>query len=146
MKHKMEKTPRIITKIGLVLEFLNVFFGGVFVYFFDRIFSEAFLLRLDPETTQEELDFLFTYLPIFRVIIFAALIFSTILLIVNYILFSGLYKEQYEENKAIKVYTYQFIIGIVYLFSNLVVGILYVISGSQGRQGDLDMPDIREGI
>jgi hypothetical protein len=146
MTHVMEKTPRVITKIGLVLEFIGsaLAFGAYFML--DKLLSSEFILELDPTTTTEELEIVELLVPFITVMLLVVGIASFIMFIINFYLFRGLYTERYNEEKARKIYTYQFILGIVYLFVNTVVGILYVVSGNQGRSGQKDMPYTREGI
>lgn len=142
----MEKTPRILTKIGLVLEFLSASGALVAYLLFEKFWSRDVFMELDPTTTASELEFVEMIAPVIRVLLIVAAILGFIIFIVNYILFSGLYKEKYTPEKAKKVYTYQFIWGIIQLFFNTVTGILYLISGNQGRNEQLDMPFTREGI
>lgn len=146
MNHTMERTPRILTKIGLVLEFLSAS-GAVLAYFlFEHFWNRDIFLDLDPTTTPGELDFIELIGPYVKGFLIVMAIIGFIIFIVNYILFSGLYKEKYTPEKARKVYTYQFVWGIIQLFFNTVTGILYLISGNQGRNGQVDKPFTREGI
>jgi uncharacterized protein YhhL (DUF1145 family) len=113
---------------------------------FDTIFADEFLLRLDPTTTQEELDFLHEFIPALKVLLLVSAIITSIFFLINIIVLRGLYKERYNQATAHKVYTYQFIYGIVMLFLNTVVGIMYVISGNQGMNNQPDTIEVREGI
>ena len=146
MIHTMEKTPRVITKIGLVLEFLGGAFALLAYMMFEVYMSTENLLTLDPTTTPEELEIIETIFPVIKVILLVTGIISLIMFVVNLIVLGGLYKERYTEEQAQKVYKYQFVLGIVYLFLNTIVGILYLVSGHQGRTGEKDMPYTREGI
>lgn len=146
MIHTMEKTPRVITKIGLVLEFINVVFAFIGYLVIDKLLNNEFLLQLDPETTTQELEFIEMFVPVIKVVAIVAGVISLIWFVINFYLFRGLYTERYTQEQAQKVYKYQFILGIIYLFLNTVAGILYLISGHQGKTGEQDMPYTREGI
>lgn len=146
MNHTMEQTPRRLTKAGLIIEFIS----GVLILLtylgYDKLTDPDFLLKLDPSTTQSELDLIAQFSNFFEVTLIVSFVITLIMFIINYILFSGLYKGKYKKEKAMKIYNYQFILGIVYLFFNTVVGILYLISGNQGKNEQLDKPEVREGI
>lgn len=142
----MQKTPRILTKIGLVLEFLSASLALLMYYFIDTLLDPNFLLVIDPETTQAELDMILELQGVIKTIILVSVIIGFTMFIINYYFFSGLYKGRYDEEKAKKVYLYQFIYGIICLFGNLVIGIMYLLSGNQGRNGEEDRPHTREGI
>lgn len=142
----MEKTPRILTKIGLVFELLSASMALVFYFLIDIILDPDFLLSLDPSTTQTELNMIANMHGVLKLLILVSAIIGFIMFVINYYFFSGLYKGRYDEEKARKVYLYQFIYGIICLFGNLVIGILYLLSGNQGRNGREDRPYTREGI
>ena len=146
MNHTMERTPRILTKIGLTLEFLSATFALLAYILFENFWNSDFFLKIDPTTTSRELEIIDMIGPYLKIFMLVASIIGFIIFIVNYILFSGLYKGKYSTEKARSIYTYQFIWGIIQLFFNTVTGILYLISGNQGRNDQLDKPFTREGI
>jgi len=68
------------------------------------------------------------------------------ILILNHILFRKLIKGYLTEKQARNVYLYLAIYGGLYLFSNQILGILYLISGIRGYKGEKEETDIRDGI
>lgn len=144
--HVMQPTPRIITIIGLILEGIGVFFLGIFavlIRFIDRIPGYEKSLN---EMTAEELEvyeWFMGFLDTFLLVM--AIIFISIF-IINLFLFSKLIKGSFTEKQAKKVYLYQAIWGGINIASNTVTGILYLISGVQGFNGQLDRIETREGI
>ncbi len=145
MKHKMESTPRILTIIGLAFEGLSVI--GIFVTLplLRKVLDPAFLLEMDPTITQADLDFIEIFNGFILTFAIISGIIISIFFIINLILFTKLLRGKFTEETAKKVYLYQFIWGIVCIFINSIVGILYIISGYTGQQGpNTDQP--REGI
>lgn len=145
--HKMEKTPRIITIVGLVFEGIYVIvLHLVTILFFDiqkipglRNAAEA---DMSPSDYSDLIDFM-EYIGYF---ILAMAIVYTVFFIANLILFPRLMKERYTEKQAKNIYLYQAIWGGINLMSNQITGILYLISGVQGYNGRKDKVNVREGI
>jgi Na+/proline symporter len=142
----MEKTPKILTIIGLVLEGIaalsSIVFGLLFVnvdkfVFFDEIYATV------PPDEQWIFD-LFT--GVVGVLILVMGIIIGIIFIINLILFSKLMRGDYSEETAKKIYKYQIIWGVISLLLNTLTGIFYIISGFQGFEGQKDHFDVREGI
>ncbi len=146
MYHKMESTPKVLTIIGLVLEFLGSLFTLVLYMLFNSVLDINKLIELDPTITEGEIEFLNEFFPFILGFMLVIGIISGILFSINFVVFKGLWSNKITEEQAIKRYNYQFILGIVYLFVNTVVGIVYLISGHQGKNQQVDMPYTREGI
>jgi hypothetical protein len=146
MKHKMSDTPRIITIIGLALEGLGVFAIGITAYIFKSLLTMEFLSEYVPEADLQELQSVVDIYQIVGNILLVLLFVMLILLGVNIFLFSKLLRGSLDEKGASKVYKYQFILGIVYVFTNTIVGILYIVSGNMGMKNETDTIQTREGI
>ena len=145
--HTMEKTPKVITIIGMVIEGISV----IVLHATTILFLN--LNKLPGLGSAQEADMPYNeYLELMDVmniignIIFVMAIITTIFFIVNLILFTGLMKGKYTEEKAKKIYLYQAIWGGLNLLSNQITGILYLISGVQGYNGRKDSVNVREGI
>lgn len=145
--HKMEKTPKIITIIGMILEGISVvvLFGfSVVVRKIQDLPGLGSAIEADM-TYQEYSDFIDIMNLLGVVLIVMATVYS-IFFIVNLVLFTGLMREKYDEAKAKRIYLYQAIWGGINLLSNQITGILYLISGVQGYNGNKDKVNVREGI
>jgi len=141
----MEKTPKVLTTIGLILEGFaalgSLVSGILFINaerfpFFDEIYATV------PTDEQWIFDLM---TGIIGIVILVIGIILGIVFVINLILFSKLIKGAYSEEKAKKVYKYQIIWGIISLFMNTLTGILYLISGFQGFEGQKDHMNVREG-
>ena len=144
--HKMDNTPKILTIIGLVLEGLGVFgllIGGIIMRNIgDLPFFDAELMQIP----QEDLDFMIELYEIFGGIMIVIGIITVFIFIINLILFIKLMSGKFSEETAKKVYLYQAIWGGLNLLTNTITGILYLVSGVQGRSGHVEERNIREGI
>lgn len=143
--HTMQKTPKIITIVGLVLEgigALSTLGGAYFVSLHRKIENFAEIMEMTQEE-YEEFIFVFDFLSNFLYVLGGIIL---IIFIVNLILFSKLIQGKFSEETATKVYLYQAIWGGINIIFNTVTGILYLISGVQGYNGTEDMPEVREGI
>lgn len=144
--HKMERTPKIITIIGLAFEGLAGLSSALMVGLFSAFenspgFSEMFL-EMTPEEI-EAYDFI-VELVVITLIVFAILF--SVMFVINLILFTKLMKGSFTEKQAKKVYLYQAIWGGLSIMINTVTGILYLVSGVQGYNGQVDRIETREGI
>jgi len=144
--HKMENTPRIITIIGLVFEgFAGLVTGlsALLLSMIDKIpgYTESLNEMAPDELEAYEIIMGFTS----TLLVVLAVIFI-VMFIVNLILFSKLMRGAYTEEQARKVYLYQAIWGGINILMNSITGILYLISGIQGYNGQVDRIDTREGI
>jgi len=145
--HKMERTPMIITIIGLVIEAISVIvLHATTILFFNIEKIPGLGSAAEADMSPSEYSELMEFMGFIGYFIMVMAIIYTIFLIVNLILFPGLMKERYTEEKAKKIYLYQAIWGGINLLSNQITGILYLISGVQGYNGRKDKVDVREGI
>jgi hypothetical protein len=144
----MDRTPKILTIIGLVFEGFSVVVLGIFALLFRNYQELPFMDEAMAELTGSELedfiwimDFAINLMTVMFVII-------GVFFIINIFLFSKLMSGKYTEEVAKKVYLYQAIWGGFNLLSNQITGILYLISGVSGFNGYKEMTkkDIREGI
>lgn len=150
MNHIMDRTPRIVTIIGLVFEGISVAVMGIVAFLFKFYLnadneSLVNLLTEDGASTAD-IDFVFEIYGFIGNLLIGLAIVIGIFFIANLVLFTKLIKGKYSEETAKKVYLYQAIYGGVNILFNTFVGILYLISGVMGRQGRRDEIDVREGI
>ena len=144
--HKIENTPKIVTIIGLALEGLgtiSLFFGAII---FKSIFTEDFFLDLDPNIDMAEVDMILDIYSTMGTVMLVMAIIVGIFFIINMYLFIRLMMGKFSEESARKIYTYQLVWGIISIFLNTITGILYIVSGVQGRNGQVDRINTREGI
>ena len=145
--HKMERTPKIITTIGMVIEGISVLvLIATTILFFNIQKMPSLGNAADAGMSPSEYADLIEFLGYIGYFILAMTILYTIAFFVNLVLFPGLMKEKYTEEKARKIYLYQAIWGGLNLMSNQITGILYLISGVQGYNGRKDKVNVREGI
>jgi hypothetical protein len=144
--HTMDKTPRIVTIIGLIFEGLNVvgtLVGGLFLRNFESfpLFDLA-MAEMSAAEIDEVLE-LFAWLS--NILIGMAIVVGVFFL-VNLVLFTRLMQGRYTEEAAKKVYLYQAVWGGVNVALNLITGILYLVSGVTGYGGHKEERNIRTGI
>jgi hypothetical protein len=144
--HEMDRTPKIVTIIGLVLEGLGAissFISGLFLVNFE---NSPFYDLIVTDIPADELDEMVELISWLGSIAFALGIGMTIIFIVNVYLFSKLIRNQFTEEQAKKVYLYQAIWGGFSILFNTITGILYLISGVTGYSGYKEERNIRDGI
>ncbi len=145
--HKIEKTPKIITIIGLVLEGIAGISSALCAYLFSSFDSipELKEMLLEDMTLAEyaEFELFIDFLAVLLVVMSVILI---TMFMVNLVLFTKLIKGSFTEEQAKKVYLYQAIWGGISVVLNSVTGILYLISGVQGYSGQKDNEEFRDGI
>jgi len=144
--HKMERTPKIITIIGLVFEGISGFVLLFFGLFFQNIEKLPGYTESLTEMTPDELEFYQFFMEIVTNIVFIMGIIILIIFIVNIYLFTHLMSGKFTEEQAHKVYLYQAIWGGINLLFNQITGIVYLISGVQGFNNQKDTIITREGI
>ncbi|MFH5882328.1 hypothetical protein [Liberiplasma polymorphum] len=131
--HTMKHDSKLLTTIGLIFEgllvLLSIVITLVLLILPTQFFYEAFLTDF-PAYNHDALIILTIWRAIFAVIT----IVGIILFIVNFILFTKLMKNEVRFETASVIYTYQLIIGIIYLFGNTLVGILYLVSSLFGKR------------
>ena len=132
--YRMEKTPKILTLIGLVLEGLAAFsslVSGYLLMNFDRF---AFLEEMYASIEEGEQWIFDLMTGVIGGFVLGLGIVLTIMFVVNYFLFSKMMKGRFTQDTAKKVYKYQIIWGILSLLMNTLTGILYLVSGFQGLE------------
>ena len=144
--HKMDNTPKILTIIGLALEGLGVFGLLVGGFIMRNIGSLPFFDAELMQIPQEDLDLMIDLYEIFGGIMIVIGIITVFIFIINLILFIKLMSGKFTEETAKKVYLYQAIWGGLNLLTNTITGILYLVSGVQGRSGHVEEKNIRAGI
>lgn len=144
--HKMNNTPRILSIIGSVFDFLGVFSLAITAFVFKALFTEEFFEDLvPPEDMAEIREIVELYQIIGNVMIVLAMILGVIF-IINLFVNIRLIRGKVPEEKAKTYYTYQLFIGIVLMLMNTISGIVYIISGIKGRDDEPDKIHTREGI
>lgn len=144
--HKMDNTPKIVTIIGLIFEFLGVigsFFGGWILKNFDQF---PMVSAETMEVTQAEFEEILELFAWFGGIVYGIAIVITVVLVFNVYLFVKLMKGDFSEESAKKVYLYQAVWGGINILFNQITGILYLVSGVTGYSGHKEERNIREGI
>lgn len=144
--HQMDKTPRILTIIGLVFEGIGVpssFLGAWVMMSFDSLPGSSPEMMNLPQQDFDEVVELFAWL---GEIIFVLAIVMGIVFMVNLILFIKLIKGRYDEETAKKIYLYQAIWGGINVLFNQITAIMYLISGVSGYSGHREERNIRDGI
>jgi hypothetical protein len=142
----MDNTKKIITIIGLGFELLSLVGIIVIIWFMNNFQSIPGLSSdLDLMTT-EDIDALNEFLGFFVDVLYVALAVISCIVLLNIFLFSRLIGGRYTEAQAKKVYLYQAIWGGINLLSNQITGILYLISGVGGYNGQKEETDIRDGL
>lgn len=144
--HEMDKTPRILTIIGLIFEGIgapSTLFGAWIMINFDSFpgVSPA-TMEVPPEDFNEIVE-LFSWLG--NILIGMGIIMA-IVFVVNVILFTKLLRGKYDEETAKKVYLYQAIWGGINVLFNQITAIMYLISGVSGFSGHREERNIRDGI
>ena len=145
--HKMENIPKIVTIIGLVMEGVAVIVltaTSILMLSIDKIYG--FRNALEADLPQDEYLEMLKWMDWIGYFILGVAIFIGIFFIINLYLFPRLMSGKYTEEQAKKIYLYQAIWGGFNLLSNQITGILYLVSGVQGYNGNKDMIDVRDGI
>lgn len=146
--HEMERTPRILTIIGLIFDGIALASLWFFGWMFRNIGSFVIFDMMQEDMTPDEWEFMIVIFEWIGNLMFYMAVIFTILFLVNITLFTRLMRGKYNDDKAKNVYLYQAIIGGINLLSNQVTGIMYLISGVMGYKGHKEMTqkDIRSGI
>lgn len=144
--HTMNDTPKILSIIGSVFDFLGVISLAFTAYIFKFIFTEDFFDGLvAPEEMGEIQEIVELYQVIGNVMIVFAMIIGLVF-IINLIVNLKLIRGKLTEQQAKKAYTYQLFIGVVLILLNTIAGIVYIVSGIKGRDNEPDRIDTRAGI
>lgn len=145
MTHTPDHTNRVVIIIGLIFEGIGVFFSTIFTVMFLTI-DQWFTYRDSLEMPYPDyVNIIEVFQTIGMILIFITALISIIFLI-NLTLFRRLLRGDYTEEKARKVYLYQAIYGGLNLLSNQILGIMYLVAGIRGYNGQKEETDIRDGI
>jgi|GEM_PF-528717 len=144
MKTTTNRISKATTIIGLVFEGLSlaaIAFATsllAILYRADKADVEEILVDANLTTAEIEefMDLFGTFqgwIPFLLVpmIVFGLVLF--VIFLVNLVLFTGVLRSRYSVDKAGKIYLYQAIWGAINLLFNQLLGILYLVSGIQGR-------------
>lgn len=144
--HEMDKTPRILTIIGLILEGLGVL-GSIFAYYLLTNIQDfpGFSAEMMDMSESEYQDMIELFAWLANLIGVVAIVLA-VFFVISLVLFSKLLSGKFTEEQAKKVYLYQAIWGGINLISNQILGILYLVSGVGGYNGHREERDIRNGI
>lgn len=142
--HVMEKTPKILTIIGLVLEgfaALSLLVMGILLVNMDKF---PFIDEIYTTIPADE-EWIFELMTgVIGVVILVLGIVIGLMFVINFILFTKLMGGDVSKETAKKIYKYQIVWGIISLLMNTFTGILYLISGFQGFEGLKTKPEVRE--
>jgi len=142
----MQNTPKILSIIGLVFDFMGVIGLAFSAYLFKTIFTEEFFEDIvPPEEMGEIQEILELYEVLGNVMLVLAMIMAVIL-VINLIVNLRLILGKFTEEQAKTAYTYQLFIGIVLILLNTISGVVYIISGIKGRDNEPDRISTRDGI
>lgn len=144
--HTMDKTPKIVTIIGLVFEGFGAFGTLIASLFLLNIGNTPLYDMLAADTTDAELEEIITMLNWFGGIALGVAIITGVFFVVNMYLFLKLMRGGFDEKTAKTIYLYQAIWGGINLLFNTLTGILYLVSGVTGYGGHKEEKDIRDGI
>lgn len=144
--HEMDRTPKIVTIIGLVLEGLGAISSFVTGLFLVKFENSPLYDIIVIDVSAEELDEMIELISWLGNIAFILGIGMVIVFVVNIYLFSKLIRTKFTEDQAKKVYLYQAIWGGINILFNTIAGILYLISGVTGYSGHKEERNVRDGI
>ncbi len=143
----LHQTSKITTIIGLIFEGLGVFGIAMGAALFNMFQSDVFFDLIAEDFTPAEIQLVTQMFSVFSVVFVVMGFVLFIFFIVNLILFTKLLQGKYTTETAQNVLLYQAIYGGISLFSNQIVGILYLVSGIQGRAAiQKEKYPIREGL
>ena len=144
--HKMENTPRILSIIGSLLDFLGVLgmFAGAFLL--KNVFDREFFENIVPPEEMHEVEFIVEIYQFVGNIMIIVGLLLVLIFIINVVNNYRLIKGKYTESQAKIAYTFQLFIGIVLIILNTIAGVVYIISGVQGRNNEPDRIETRPGI
>lgn len=140
-------SSKVLTIIGLSIEGLTLIALWSITALLSRVphwLDEA--IRFVSEDANEYIEIMSAF-PYIRIILVIFSVFSTLLWSVNLVFFIPLIRGSKSERFTSNVFLYQAILGGILLFSNQLLGAIYLISGIIGRN-DLEktIENVREGI
>lgn len=147
---KVDNTSKITTIIGLVFEGFGVVIAalvGTGMAMINAMSKSEVTEFFGSELTQSEIDLFLLIASVLGIIVIVLGVISFIFFLVNLVLFTKLLNGKFDEETASKVFLYQAIYGGVNLLFNQLVGVLYLVSGIQGRQKITNKNKVpREGL
>ena len=143
----IHQTSKITTIIGLIFEGLGLFGIAMVATIFNVFQSDIMVELMAGEMTPMEMEFINHIFGIFKVLFVVMGFILFVFFIVNLILFTKLLQGKFNKQQAQNVLLYQAIYGGISLLSNQIVGVLYLVSGIQGRAAiQKENQPIREGL
>lgn len=144
---KIPSSSKVLTIIGLVIEGLSFLAMWGITLLLSRIpawFEETILLFSED---MMEFNQIMNGIPFIRVIVILFSVFISILFIVNLIFFIPTILGKKSETFTSNVFLYQAILGGISLFTNQLLGAIYLISGIIGRNElEKNIENVRDGI
>lgn len=144
---KIPSSSKVLTIIGLVIEGLSSLAMWGITLLLSRIpawFEESILLFSEDVM---EFNQIMNGIPFIRVIVILFSVFISILFIVNLIFFIPTILGKKSETFTSNVFLYQAILGGISLFTNQLLGAIYLISGIIGRNElEKNIENVRDGI
>lgn len=144
--HKMQNTPKILSIIGSALDFLGAFGVLVTGFVFKSVLDEEFFEDFVPAEDMGEIQEIVEIYQFIGNIMYVIGLVLAVIFIINLVNNLRLILGKCTESQAKVAYTFQLFIGIVLILLNTVAGIVYIISGVQGRNNEPDKINTREGI
>lgn len=144
---KIPSSSKVLTIIGLVIEGLSFLAMLGITLLFSRIpawFEETILLF-----SEDVLEFnqIMNGIPFIRVMVILFSVFISILFIINLIFFIPTILGKKSQTFTSNVFLYQAILGGISLFTNQLLGAIYLISGIIGRNElEKNIENVRDGI
>lgn len=144
---KIPSSSKVLTIIGLVIEGLSFLAMLGITLLFSRIpawFEETILLF-----SEDVLEFnqIMNGIPFIRVLLILFSVFISILFIINLIFFIPTILGKKSQTFTSNVFLYQAILGGISLFTNQLLGAIYLISGIIGRNElEKNIENVRDGI
>lgn len=144
---KIPSSSKVLTIIGLVIEGLSFLAMLGITLLLSRIpawFEETILLF-----SEDVLEFnqIMNGIPFIRVLLILFSVFISILFIINLIFFIPTILGKKSQTFTSNVFLYQAILGGISLFTNQLLGAIYLISGIIGRNElEKNIENVRDGI
>ncbi len=129
--HRMEGTPKLLTTVGLVIEFLAFILFIVLTIVANIVAAIPKADLIARNWSEYDADIFLQTTSVFSNVFLAISILIGVMLIVNLVLFIGLMKGRFSGKKVKAIYVYQAIWGAISLTFNTITGVLYLISAVQ---------------
>ncbi len=144
---KLPTSVRVLTILGLVFQGLSLLFTAFIFFMIARLPAFFMMILEEAFVTADELNAFYMALPFLRTVITIVIIFQLAFFLVNALLFIPVIREKTSDQKASTIFLYQAIYGGITLFSNQLVGVMYLIAGIIGRNKmEQKIEPVRDGI